>query len=215
MLLLSKDLCFDVDKNISAEIIQSIIPSFLIIQNSDLEDAFKMKQFFAKKFLKTLTNEDKEKLQYTLIDTLYKYQIDKIYKEEKATNITDDIAYSYYLANKEKYFLPEQVDLKVLIFKDKKEADTFDQNSSKFETNQFLNLSIENLLPEISLAILNLNPNEISKTILSNDHYIRASYTNKRKSHYASFEEVKESIKNTLLEKKQNEIIEKIYKDRK
>lgn len=211
MLLLSKEICLDIDKNISTNTMQSTVPEFIVVQDTDLKNDLKMKRSFAKDFLKTINEKEKEKLTYATIETLYKYQKDKIFEKEKATNITDDIAYSYYIVNKEKFFIPEQINLRIFIFKNKKDADNFDKNSTNVEVKDFHNLPADGILPEISLAILNLNPNEISETFLYNKHYSRVSYTNKSKSSYAPFENVKETIKNELLKKKQNEILQKIY----
>lgn len=211
-ILFASQINIKIDNNVSLETMKSSVRKGFIIEDEVIKEDLDKKVLLANKFIKNLTDAKNDKIKFLTIKSLSDLETNEILNKEKI-NVTDEIAYSYYLANKdEKYTSKGSVDLAVLTFDDKKQADSYslDSNKTKPKDTKFYNkLSLDDITPNFLLAILNLEKNTLSDTLVFNKNYIRVYYTQKDTSGYKAYNEVKEDIINYLVGKNQEDLINK------
>lgn len=211
-LLYANEIKVKIDNNVSLDTLKSFVSPGFIIEDEVLKEDLEKRVSLAKKFTKNLTSEKKEKVKYLMIGNLSNLETNEILNKEKI-NITEEIAYSYYTANKdEKYKTKGYIDLVVLTFEDKKQADSYslDSNKTKPKERKFYNkLSLDDISPNFLLSVLNLKENTLSDTFVFNKSYIKAYYTDKDTSGYIPYNQVKQEIINYLVQKNENDLIDK------
>ncbi len=205
------------NESIPIETLKDSVPSNFIVTDDVIKDDYSRKLFFAKMYLKEMTETEKLSLDFSIITLLNNLEIKKILDKE-ALKINDDISYSYYLANKNKYIIPASITLHILTFKTKKDADTYDINKKlpKPKTKKtYKKFEIESLSPNYVLALQNLDSKTLTQTYKVKDKYIRVYYTDKKEISYRPYNQVKKSIVDYLLNQKQRDFLDEFYKKRK
>lgn len=216
VLIFAKDICISTD-DISTDTLRFMLPKTIKVDDKELHKNYKRKVLLANLYLKDMTKTKKEIIDYVTISELSELSIDEILKKEKQENITEEIAKSYYVANKDEFKKPKTIDLVVLTFKNKKEADSYnkDKNLPKpEETNIFENLNVDSLMPSYSLAVKDLETNKLSDTFMQNNKNIRIYITKVDHARSLDFEEAQEEIKSLLANKNKIAILNKIYGDK-
>ncbi len=213
--IFAHELRFDTNKDVSLNTLRDFIPGGLIVQDDEVKRAYQQKKFFVNRYLNNnkLSDKDKGYLRNVLLNGIYSLALKDIFEKEKI-NITKDVSYSYYLANKDRFRVPDTIDVYVLTFKDKEDAKSYslsDRNSSvSFSINRFESLNVDDLKPSFALSLFDLKENQLTDVIVRNKKYIRMYYNNKKVDSYFSYEDVKEDIEKLLFSKKKMKILDKI-----
>ncbi len=203
------------NEDISLETLQNTVPRGVIVSSDEVKKDYKRKLFFAKKYLKNMTRDQELILDLEIINLLSTLEIKKLLAK-KALKISDDVSYSYYLANKQRYILPATFDLYILTFNKKEDADKYEinRNIPKPESKKkYRNFEIDSLTPNYVLALHDLKENTLTKTYKVKDKFIRVYFANKKDISYVPYEQVKQNIVDDLLQKKQREFLNEAYKN--
>lgn len=214
LMLCAKPINFSVDTNISLDTLKAFVPRGVIVEDKFVKNDYEKNLFFAKRYLDSMNKDEKQKASFVFLKTLANLELEKIYQKEKAVNISDDIAYSYYLSHKDDFKTPKSVDMVVLTFKNETDAQKYslEQNRPKPQDKKVYNdFSFSNMIPNFLFTLTNLEANTLSSINRYNDKFIRIYYTKIRESSFQPYKQVKNHIKNILLSKKQTEIADKIY----
>lgn len=216
-LLNAQSITFSIDDNLSLETLRESVPPTLIVGDEEVQKSFNKELFFAKNFLKDAKEKDLQSAKLNLINFFYKKEVQKLFEKEKI-NITEDISYSYYLDNKNKYTIPALIDYTILVFKTEEDAKNFtlEQNNkikpeSRIRNSKF----IQSELPRsFSLALMNLKPYSLSEIFTYNDKITRLYYISKIDAKAQDYQDVKAQIENYLFSLKRKEILNKILENK-
>lgn len=211
LFLFANEICITPDSNVSVDYLRQFVPSSLVVENDQIKKAYNRDVIFANRFLANITKNEKIKVSIATTQTLSNLYIQDLLKKEQI-DISDDIAYSYYVVNKNKFKTQETMNIMVLTFDNKKNAENYNIKTMlpKPEDKKFYkDFKVKGLSPNYTLVLNTLEPKELSKTYAVNKKYVRTYYYSKKPEKYREFKDVKITIKKLLAEKKRNEIIEK------
>lgn len=212
-LIFAKQFTFDTDSKISLQTKKSFVSKGIIVDDAEIEKSFNNKKLLADTYLNELKKEDQEKLNYMFIEFLNNLEIQKISEKEKS-KITDEVSYSYYLANKESFSIPESIDLNIYEFENEKDARDYNQSTNlpkPKKINLLKGIILNEITPNYILALKGLELNQLSDVYKQNSIFVRVMIFNKHKKQYLTYEQSKANIEEYLFTKKQNEILKEIY----
>lgn len=189
----------------------------IIVSDSDILKKLAKDIEYAKLYLKDMNKEENSEFKNFTVNYLSNKFVYKLLENEKK-NLTEDILYSYYLTHKEKFRKDDTIDLYILIFNSKKDAERFNvkqKNLNNYKVESYKGYILNSLIPNYLLIVKNLEPNKLSDTFKVNDKYIKLYYNNLDKKRLLNFEEAKPQIINTLLNLKKSDLLEKALKSNK
>lgn len=205
-------------KNLTGDFLFKIakenLPIGFSTSDSEIKNKINKDITLTKMYLNGMSEEEQNNLKYFILTNISLKMKKKILDKARKT-ITDDMAKSYYIVNKKRFYTDRIVDIYLYRFKAKEDVEkikNIEDLPGKGKKSIYPNIVYGKMMPNYLLQADSLKPKQLSKINKINDEYVLFYYVVQRERGLTPYANAKIAIKETLLQKRAPFIIDETIK---